>query len=73
MVCGCSWSMKIAERSSAMVSAHQLPQLVEDHRAQVVAGQLAAARGRGGDRRRLGPHRPRLQAVEVAERLVAVA
>src|SRR4051794_15484297 len=69
MVWGWSWSMKIAERSSAMSTAHQLAQLVEDHSAHVVAGQLAVRAGRRGHGRRLGPHGPRLETGEVPERL----
>src|SRR3954447_19514417 len=69
MVWGWSWSMKIAERSSAISGAHQLAELVEDHAAHVVAGQLAVRAGRRGDGRRLGAHGPRLEAGEVAERL----
>src|SRR3954453_9045950 len=68
--------MKIAERSSAISGssrvlegplAHQLPQLVEDHRAEVVAG----GRRRHRHRRGLRAHGPRLETAEVAERLRA--
>src|SRR3954451_24122819 len=65
MVCGCSWSMKIAERSSA---TDQLPQLVEDQPAQLVARHTVRG-GAGGRRRRLRARAPRLEAREVAERL----
>src|SRR4051812_26239472 len=70
MVWGWSWSMKIAERSSAMRSApDQLAQLVEDHPANVVAGQLAVLMRPRLHRGGLRPHGPRLEAGEVAERL----
>src|SRR4051794_32267390 len=66
MVCGCSWSMKIAERSSA--TADQLPQFLENRAAQIVTGDRLFGRSR--DRHRLRRRRPWLQPFEVAERLV---
>src|SRR3712207_853249 len=73
MVWGCSWSMKIAERSSAMSAAHQLAQLVEDHPPHVLAREGAVDRlRRRGHRGRLRARGPRLEAAEVAERLGGV-
>src|SRR4051794_28514185 len=123
MVWGWSWSMKIAERSSAIsgssravprarpdagagrqgrrpegiplvfrgsrtppggdrrppiacgmvreepLAPHQFAELVDDHPAHVVAGQLAVRLRPRLDRGRLRTHGPRLEAGEVTERL----
>src|SRR4051812_34099891 len=69
MVWGWSWSMKIAERSSAMSASYQVAELVEDHAAHVVAGQLAVRAGGRGDGGGLRTDGPRLEPGEVAEGL----
>src|SRR4051794_35007312 len=70
MVCGCSWSMKMNERSSAMSAPHQLSELF-DHEAPDLVAHLVvlAVRPRlAGAGPELGLRAPRLEALERSER-----